>query len=432
MATESIEPSGQWPGGMNNVASEFDLGGKYLRDALNVDISNTGKPRRRRGIGKLQDGRFHSLFDFPAWPYIFCIKDDALTALQIEDTQDGAAIAQTLNMAAVDRLLPMSFTEHIGRIYYSNGVERGWIDPFLNLHPWGIEPPPADFTLAASTGGGFAAGDYQVCLSYIMLDGEESAPSNTLTISLAHDACLMLSGIKAAPAGARAIRVYRSQQNGDVLYWSKDLAPMASSTVLNQDGVLGKMQEWRDASPVNPGTNIRSHAGRIYWIEGDRVGYTLPLAPGLTDLTNCYFWLGMEVTLLEPVEGGLFIGTAAGVWYVAGREPKQADMSQVWSHGAVKGTAKVVPGSAFGNASPTVVFWDTHGVFCRASAGGTVSGITEGKLSVPAYDRGATLYREVDGIKQVISTMNRSGAKSGFAARDVAVAEVIRNGVVVS
>lgn len=434
-SSESTEPSGQWPGGMNNVASEFDLGNRFLREAVNVDISNSGKPRRRRGASKILDGKFHSLFDLIEWPYIFCVKDGAVTAMQVEEDAGDPIIGAVTSLVDVDPLLPMSFTEHIGRLYFSNGAQRGWIDPFLKLHLWGIPAPEADFTLSVAPGGGLPPGNYQVCLSTLMLDGEESAPSDVVNITLPADGCIAISGIKTPPAGARAIRVYRSQPNGDILYWVRDLPTMATNTVLSNDGNLGKMQEWRDAYPVQPGLNLRSHAARIYWIDGDRVGYTLPLAPSLTDPASCYYWMSGAVTLMEPVEGGIFIGTDAGVWFAAGREPKQADLRQVWSRGAVPGTAKLVPGTAFGEASPVVVFWDTNGVFCKAGIGqgfGSVTGITEGKLTTPAYDRGATLYRELDGIKQVISTMNRSGAQSSFAARDVATAEVIRNGVMVN
>ncbi len=427
--SEDLVQAGRWPIGIDNVTDETTLSPKALRDAVNVDLNRAGQIRRRNGFRLLSTGSFHSLYDRSTWPFVFCVKDGVLTALRIE--ADQATDMIPLTTVGNQR---MHFTEHAGRLYYANGEHQGWIDAGLGLHPWGIPAPTEDFDLSVGAGGGFPAGDYQVAFTFVMLDGEESPPTGARSVSLTADGTIVATWSFISPAACRAIRIYRSQQNGDGLYMAQDVAPAATTAVLAQGAELGKLLETQNAYPVEPKGKLCSHGSRIYWVDGDRVGYTLPYRPGLWRPQDCFFWFDTDVAMLEAVDAALYVGTQNQILYLKGYDPSQTALTRVRQAGAIPGTSQVVPGSSFGVKSyqgPSVMFWDTAGVCCAADNAGQVLGLTEGRVSLPEYVEGATLYRELNGIKQVITTMLRGGSSAGFAARDVAVAEVIRNGIVI-
>ena len=59
---KKLTPIKGWPLGVNNVAPETELPKGSLREALNVDLSDNGKPKRRKGFTQVYAGDVTSLY----------------------------------------------------------------------------------------------------------------------------------------------------------------------------------------------------------------------------------------------------------------------------------------------------------------------------------------------------------------------------------
>jgi ApbE superfamily uncharacterized protein (UPF0280 family) len=53
-------------------------------------------------------------------------------------------------------------------------------------------------------------------------------------------------------------------------------------------------------------------------------------------------------------------------------------------------------------------------------------------VALPAYAAGATLFREREGIRQLVTTVREPGPSSGFGVTDAVTVEVRRNGVLLT
>ena len=117
-----------WPGGVNNRIRETEQESdtKYLRQALNVDLTVEGHPLRRRGYALVEAGYTHSVWysgsDF------FVVVDGALKV--------GPKASELVTIATVNKYLRMSYTIHADAVYYSNGQDSGrWTGSALEVWP---------------------------------------------------------------------------------------------------------------------------------------------------------------------------------------------------------------------------------------------------------------------------------------------------------
>lgn len=124
-----------WPGGVNNRVREAESPGlrdkdaipnsAFLRKALNVDFSAEGHPLRRRGYALSEAGYAHSVWH--GGGLFFVVVEGVLKV--------GPKASELAAVANVNRYLRMSYTEHAGAVYFSNGVESGRYTTTLETWP---------------------------------------------------------------------------------------------------------------------------------------------------------------------------------------------------------------------------------------------------------------------------------------------------------
>ncbi len=122
--------------GLNTVVDpvrlSFDTqtGVSELATATNITVDQTGRPGRRTGYTKKQDGVFHSLF---------CDGGDCLV---IKDGANDAAIYQVATdmsltgvRSGMIKAARVAFAQVIDRTYYCNGYEKGFVEGGIS-NPW--------------------------------------------------------------------------------------------------------------------------------------------------------------------------------------------------------------------------------------------------------------------------------------------------------
>lgn len=165
-----------------------------------------------------------------------------------------------------------------------------------------------------------------------------------------------------------------------------------------------------------PCSILAQHNGRLYGVAGKTVWHTDPFTE-VVDPQRNFLQFTEDVTVFMPVTGGVWV-VADKTYFYAGGGPEDFTPRMMLEYGAVPRTAVRVPK---GN---DVTWYSTRGVVL-ATAGGEIKNLQEPNVAPDVGSYGASLYREENGIKQmVVSVVNPS--ISPMAARDWMDMEVVR------
>jgi len=115
------------------ISYDPETGVSDLAEAVNITIDQSGRPNRRRGFLKKQDGLFHSAF---------CDGGDCFC---IQDREDNAAImqiAQDFSLTGIRSGLPLerrvAFCQVGSQTFYLNGLQNGVIEDGVS-RPWPVD-----------------------------------------------------------------------------------------------------------------------------------------------------------------------------------------------------------------------------------------------------------------------------------------------------
>jgi hypothetical protein len=121
MAATSILLSG-YKGIRNNKPPEM-LAPDELVAGVNIDLDNSNQPLRRQGyVRKLVQTAPHSGFGSKDETTFLFVQGSSLKSL------DPAMTSATTLRSDLAAGLPMSYWEHAGRIYFTNGVQTGIVE----------------------------------------------------------------------------------------------------------------------------------------------------------------------------------------------------------------------------------------------------------------------------------------------------------------
>lgn len=410
-----------FPGGVNNRIRETETGpdGGFLREAVNVDLSTEGKPRRRPGYAQAIAGYAHSLWRHPSLPFALAVIDGRLVTLE------GPDLYQT-DLGAIDLDSPVSYALINDTVYFSNNRVTGRVTPAKERLPWGL-PLPQRPVLAATTGFGLHEGCYQVTATYVDVDGVEHGAPEPVAIDLDADAGLEVTVNGPWPSRVDYVQVYATQAGGETLHASGQLA--APGTILLTPNALatGRPLDTLFRTPPPPGHLVREYRGRIYIAMANIVFFTDPLRYEVVSPATSVFVFPATVTLLEPSHDGLYVGHGSAIDWLGGADPYDMQRRLVASHAVVPGSGAQVPGRFLGSALDYVpVWWAQNYGYVAGFPSGDCRLLTADRLSTEDFGAGIITPWERDGATQLMATLRQPG-QGAAKARDSVVAEVRRS-----
>lgn len=418
-----------FPRGVNNVARAREVPAGALRVAENVDLSGEGKPRRRQGYTKMLSGtRVQSLFGHPHLPFMVARVDDTLVAIDGDRRrlQVAAVLAEGLGTG------PATYAVFNGELLWSvAGVASGVVDAHYQSRPLGVPTPPKA-ACAAGSGGGLLAGTYLVALSYMLDSGEDGGLGEATAVTVDDNGAITVD-LPEPPADVGYIRVWRSECNGTTLAHAVDeIAGVAEARL--EEGDLGKDTDTQFLQPLPPGHILRTLNAQAWMAVGRELRIGRAMRPFLHHPGHDRVPYRDRIDMLEPVgEGGsagLFVAAGKRVFFLAADRTSALNQRIAHAHGAIPGTSLVVPVKAFGLDGDSMgVYWvDTRGVACLGLPGGNVMALTKDTVAMHRFERGASLLREVDGLRSVV-TAGRGGTASPFGTTDSVEFVHYRNGI---
>lgn len=412
MAVKQCPPVtlGPWPKGMNNRASEFDLPEGTLRDAFNVDVTNQGRMRRRRGTTLLEAGQDkHSVFGHGPH-FLYADGADLKYGLPPGNVtlRTGLILGQRVSYVVVNE-----------EIYFSNGSITGKIKADGSLVPWGVLTPISSPVAVAVGAGGLFPGRYQVAVVHVSSTGEESGARAPALVDVPDGGGIQLFALPQPTDGfATVIRVYRSQANGEVLYQAQDFPVGTVSAILGASSTLGRPLTTLYMESMPPCDLLTYYDGRIYGAIGPIMWATETLRYGLARLDRDFMLFPTDIVLLEGVRDGVYLGSDI-TYFLSGNDFGVMQLREVQSFAPVFGTAATIKARLY-------VAWFSEKGYVIGSPDGQVKLAMEANVAVPVYEAGAVLYREDRGLRQLVSAF-RGPVETQFEASDFVEAEVVRS-----
>lgn len=423
-----------WPGGVNNRVRETEQAilrdgetlpsSQFLRQALNVDLTAEGHPIRRKGYTLHTSGYSHS-----AWGCdklrIFCVVMDGQLMV-------GRSPSTLTAVADVNRYNRMSYCFLNDTIYYSNGQQLGEIYYDLTQRSWGIPvaPTPAITGPSSENPGGWTD-TRQVSVTYVDYYGREGGASEAVLVGATgqFDVTLPIP----LPEDVAEARIYVSQLNSEILYHAATVLASPTTTIYDTDIGKGKELDTQNLKPPQAGQLVAEMNGRIYIARNSKVIFTEPLRYELTRPSQGIFMFSDFITLLEPVQDGLYVGTNKGIVFIDGADPYSVKQVHVSPYAPVEQATARVPGEKFGVSLETVpVWWGTDGVMMLGLPKGELRQLTRDRLAVPEFQRGAVSVREYEGMSHVVSSLYSGDGENAMGATDTVVAEVRQNNIVLN
>lgn len=408
--------------GVNNTDEEEALGQRDLREAVNVDLTDRGLLKLRQGFSMLASGNFHSLWSGKNGTY--AVKDNTLVRIG----SDFSTTAVRTGLAPGRRV---TYAEVADKVFYSNGYVNGCIVAGTD-RPWGVEVPNPP-TATTVSNGPLNAGTYAIKITAVDVYGEEGGASRLVTHTVSQGQGIVLTLPVATNAATSTFNIYVSSMDDDQLYLMASAEPETTVAVAPQHRSFPLETDQMGPMPV--GTVLGAANGRVAVASGSAVWFSEPLAYGRTRLTRDYLGFEHEVVDGASVDGGWFVGTEAGVYFVSGRNPETAELVTASMALPVRGTFRNVDAAILGDsdASGKAAVWLSSKGFMVGFADGSVKELTSKRFSAPVGTVGATQLIEKAGLSRLLCTLKSPvDEDNNMALGDRVTAEVIRNGVVIN
>lgn len=431
-----------FPDGVNNVdrehemrtprgadGSESDVPPTAARALKNVDIMARGRVKRRRGYAQVvatTESRGLTSYNGDLYfadggVFYRCLLPDE-TVEAVHDVAPGSEI---------------SSEEINGVLYVTDGGTNAFrVHADGSTTEWSVEQPSGQPSLAAVALGTLPAGEYQVAVTFLR-GREESGTTRAARVTLSEEGSIQLSNIpQPTSPETTGIRVYLSRTSSERLYQQRDLG-VGTTDALFSLLPTGKQLDTQFLEPMPRGHIVRQFKGRMLTAIGSTLVFSEALRFGLTNLSHNFIQFHGPITMVRPVEGGVFV--AAGVEskrrtvFLQGTDPNEFTMRTVYTHGAVPGTDLAISSTLLADdrvaAGETAVWWATNGVMVVGTPSGEVLPLREGELALPEFSRGAMLVRSQDGVRQLVSTLSNPQAENPLAVTDSISIEVHKNGI---
>ena len=358
--------------GIRNTVSAERFGPEDLEAAVNMDIDDTGRTSRRNGsVSVLATAGAHSLW----------AEGDLAVFVQGTSFKRLAANYVASTLRTVTSGARMAYTSVIGRLFYSNGIENGVVEDGVS-RTWGLVPPTGVGIATATPGGLLAAGRYQWTMTYLRDDLQESGTLIAGVITLADNDGIAFSALPvSSDPGVVAKMIYLTPTNGDTFYEALVLDNADTTATYMNDGTeLTRPLDTQFCQNPPAGQCVAYFRGQTLVAKGSVLYASLPYGYELFDLRK-NFDFESEITLLAPVEGGLFVCTQTHNIFLQGLTPDDWQQQVKTAVGAIPGTLVYAEGKDIGEGVPGVVaLWLSQSGICMGTNDGGFNVLTDERL----------------------------------------------------
>ena len=350
-----------------------------LASAVNVDIGLTGEIRRRSGFSELLGTCHKNLHQ--AAGFILATVDGGDLISMDADGENRVTLYPSLG---VSRVWYCNLPD--GRTAFSNGLIRGITDG-STVTTFGV-PIPSSLGALTPVAGDLFPGDYRYQLTYVRLaDGLEGGPAYSEPVAVP-DGGIVLTGLP--ELAGHKINVYLTSHNGEHAFLAGSTTNGAFSfTGKNDKLILPCRTDFMYPAPS--GSIMAFYGARVLIAVGPVLYASRPNGWELFDIRRDFKQFTSPITLIQPVDDGVYVGTTTELVFMAGSEFDKMTYRQVLAGPVVLGSGVQVPGDLIRGGQPgTAMLCIADGVICAGFNGGNLARLTEGRYQTDATEVAAT------------------------------------------
>ena len=364
--------------GINNVAEDAALqrGGDapklYVRDAVNVDITESGLPQLRSGVRPVTTAAYRNLWQSPLHGDVFGtlgnqwvrVDPASWTHEALATIGEGDVSHEVLNNRVV-------VSGPAGLFVFDGGsAQRLTFDS--------AAPP----MVAALGGGSLAAGTYGAAVAWLRGD-LESQTSEATFVEVGEGGLLRVAFPLCMDPSVTGVRLYLTRQNGGELARAGDYPANGAPVDVPLLPELGRPAQFRHLSPMPAGAFLRYWRGRLLTARLNVLRWSEAMGYHLHDERHGFLQMPQRITFIEPVEGGIWIGQVDHVAFLEGATPEGFSVRRLASRAPVPRSSIRLPAEAVGAAAEggrEVAVWLAENGYVLGTASGTLIEVQAGTL----------------------------------------------------
>lgn len=280
--------------GMNNVVADDGLqqGGDspklYLRDAVNLDITDTGRLKLRQGAEQISPFSFKNIWQSP-------LHNDVFATLESEFVKLDSQTWQHEVLAKIGHI--QICYQVINNLVYIASELGLWTYNGKVIHPLTIDTPAMPVLTMQGNGGSLKSGTYSVAISWLR-DQQESALSQVVSdqIELTSSgnlddqafASIQINLPYCFDQSITHVRIYITDRNGGELLLHSD-HPISKSNITISSLDLGMTARFKGLSPMPTGRYMKYWQGRLLTADKNILRFSEPMAYHLHDEKFRYY-----------------------------------------------------------------------------------------------------------------------------------------------
>lgn len=364
--------------GIDNASKTDDLlqiGGKFpklfLRDALNVNIGNTGRASMRAGLRKVSSTPLGSIWQSPLHRDVFAVKNGQWVKVDPLSwaTQDLASVGDGPVFYLV--LNNVVLAAGIAGIFQFDGTLA---------QRFTLEQPPAPMVSAGT--GSLERGRYGVAVSW--LRGALESPLSAIThCDVGSNGALSIILPLCMDATVTHTRLYLTRQNGGQLGRAQDYPVALSQVSIPLLPKAGAVPQFQYKEPMPTGLYLSYWRGRLVTARANVLRFSEAMAYHLHDPRHGFVQMPQRITFVHPVDGGIWVGQVDHVAFLAGTGPGDLVMSRKTSKPPIPASALELnaesAGAQLSGGGRAVVVW--------LAENGYVLGTPDGSVVEPQANR---------------------------------------------
>ncbi|MFW1665779.1 hypothetical protein [Acinetobacter ursingii] len=364
--------------GMNNVSDEDALqqGGDspklYVKDAINVDISDTGRIHLRSGADQVSVQKYKNIWQSPLHNDVFATLDGQLVKLDpINWTHELLASGIDDSIVSYEVINNHVFIATLDKIYRYDG---------LKLQALGIDTPAAP-TAQISEAGVLGHGEYTIAISYSR-DGLESSLSASIKCVVESDQTsgdpksksILVNFPYVLDLSVTHINLYVTTRNGMELRKFGTYPVHTFHATIDQCDSLGKSAQFVSMSCMPSGNFLYYWQGRLITASKNVIRFSQAMAYHIHDERHDFVLMPQRITFLLPVDNGIWVGQVDHVIFLSGSEPNQLSFNKKTSHAPIPNSAIEIDNDLIGGdisqgGTKTALWLSENGYVLGTSSG---------------------------------------------------------------
>lgn len=365
--------------GMDNAREDeaLERGGDnpslHVRDALNLDISDTGRISMRQGMSLQTEKPFK-------WLWQSSLHGDSFASLQGDwvkvDPQSwtheiliaGAGQGQLKHIVLNNQVLMCSDS---GLFSYDGRKAQRFT----------LDTPPAPY-VSIDQSGSLHEGQYSFAVSWLR-NGAESGLSEISAVQCTGQGNALVAFPLCVDQSISHVRLYASEAGGGELRRVEDYPISTDHVQIPLLSALGHATTTQYLDPIPQGKYLNLWRGRLITVRANVLYFSQALAFHLCDMRYSFIQLPQRITFAEPVDGGIWVGQTDHTVFLRG-----ADLDQLIIE--PKASARPVPDSSFiadnalldgiGSGGSSTAVWLSEKGFVAGTADGQLLELHKGIL----------------------------------------------------